>query len=139
MPLVGAALMPHGSQALEELHDPLYERFRKTHDGLVFAPRGLARVPAETAVVLTPHGIRAENLVTVSTSETMRGVISEGQEILDETFEVDCALAAAIAEQAGGRGLSTAKIAAGASSGPRSQLPMELRFPCICCAKPWRG
>ncbi len=125
MPLVGAALMPHGSQALEELHDPLYERFRKTHDGLVFAARGLARVPAGTAVVLTPHGIRAENMVTVSISETMRGVLSEGKEILDETFEVDRALAAAIAEQAERCGLSTAKIAAGASSGPHSQLPMD--------------
>ncbi len=125
MPLVGAALMPHGSQALEELHDPLYERFRKTHDGLAAAAQGLSRSPAETAVVLTPHGIRAENMVTISSSETVRGVLNAGTETLDETFGVDRALADAIAEEAGRRGLIIAKIAAGASSGPFSQLPLD--------------
>lgn len=125
MPLVGAALMPHGSQALEELHDPLYERFRKIHDGLAAAAQGLARSPAETVVVLTPHGIRAENMITISTSETLRGVLSEGDETLDETFAVDRALADAIAEETERRGLASAKIAAGASSGPYSQLPLD--------------
>ena len=125
MSLVGAALMPHGSQALEELHDPLYARFKKTHDGLAAAAQELSRFPADTAVVLTPHGIRADNMVTISASETIRGVLGEAPETLDETFSVDRGLAESIVEEAARRGLAMAKIAAGASSGPYSQLPMD--------------
>lgn len=125
MPCVAAALMPHGSQALEELHDALYPRFRKTHDGLAAAAHGLSQRPASTAVVLTPHGIRAENMVTIAVSETMRGVIREGEYVLDETFLVDRALSDAIAQHAESQGFPLAKIAAGASSGPHCQLPMD--------------
>lgn len=125
MPLTAAALMPHGSQAVPELQDPEWARFRRVTEGLQGAAATLAAYPAVTAIVLTPHGIRADNQITISVSENVRGVLGEEHQLLEEIFPVDQPLADAIAAHAEANGLATARLAYGASSGPYSQLPLD--------------
>lgn len=125
MPLVACALMPHGSQAIPEIQDPAFPRFQKVTEGLQRTAALLVKTPATTAVVLTPHGIRAENAMTISDSETVRGVLDETAVPLEEIFRVNRPLARAIFEAAETRGFSMAALSAGASSGPHCQLPLD--------------
>ncbi len=125
MPLVACALMPHGSQAVPEIQDPDLPRFHKVTEGLQGAAEMLMKRPATTAVVLTPHGIRAENAMTISDSETVRGVLEETAVPLDEIFRVNRPLARAIFEEAESREFPMAALSAGASNGPHCQLPLD--------------
>ncbi|MCL5116414.1 MAG: extradiol ring-cleavage dioxygenase [Firmicutes bacterium] len=125
MPIVAAALMPHGSEAIPELNAPNFAKFRRVSEGLDAAAEWLSRYPARTAVVLTPHGLRADNMITVSISETVRGILESDSQRVDDTFPVNRALAQHIAAATVAHDLPTASIAYGASSGPFSQLPLD--------------
>lgn len=126
MPIVGSALMPHGTQAIEELGDPQYPRFAPVADGLKAVSRRLRQYPATTAVIITPHGIRAEGMVSVSVSETTKGVLTGDEgETLGETYPINIPLGLEIASAIESRGLGVARLAYGASSGWHCQLPLD--------------
>lgn len=125
MPLCAAAIMPHGSEAIVELQSPNLMQFETITQGLSRAAEALSHYPATTAIVLTPHGIRAEGKMTISVSETVRGVIEEGVQRLEETFPVNQALARQIAADFKSADVDSAELAYGASSGPFCQLPMD--------------
>ncbi|NMP22122.1 hypothetical protein [Sulfobacillus harzensis] len=125
MALVACALMPHGSQAVPEIRDPDFPRFQTVTEGLQQAARILGENPARTAVILTPHGIRAENMMTISDSETVRGVLDETDTPLVEVFSVNRPLARSILQEAEGHGFPMAALSAGASNGPHCQLPLD--------------
>ena len=125
MPLVFAAILPHGSEAIPELAGADPSRFERVREGLEEAARVFRRQTIDLVVVATPHGIRVENAVALSASERTAGVIEEGGRRVEADYAVDVDWARTLSERAEKQGIRTALLAYGASSGPASRLPMD--------------
>lgn len=72
MPLVFAAILPHGSDIVAELSDDP-QRMARTRAAMREAGRRFRDASPETTIVLTPHGLVLENAVTVSACDRAEG------------------------------------------------------------------
>src|SRR4051812_12346677 len=92
MPLIFACIAPHGDEILPELQPKtIMETTRQTM--LTLGSR-LEALRPDTVIVLTPHGIRVENMISVSVSERAEGKLNE---VVQVAFDVDQQLAGQIA------------------------------------------
>lgn len=118
--------MPHGGEAIPELAGDRYELFGPTRRGLEQAGAVVREARPDIIVIATPHGIRAEGRVALSYSERTEGTMSgPGDVSLTMICRVHQDLAQDLSHTAESRGIPTALLAYGASSGPHSCLPMD--------------
>jgi aromatic ring-opening dioxygenase LigB subunit len=125
VPLTFAAILPHGSEAIPALRGPDGAAFEPVADKLREAGRLFSAHPASIVVVATPHGTRVEGQVAVSASERTEGVVEDHGHALRFAYPVDAGFARQLARLAGERGIPTALLGYGASSGPWNCLPLD--------------
>jgi aromatic ring-opening dioxygenase LigB subunit len=121
MPLVFGAIAPHGSQIIPELA-PTPEEAAGTRAAMLTLERRLAAHAPETIIVLTPHGIRIDGAMCISTAYRAEGSLAP-QVAVD--FAVDRELAEAIAVESAAEGVPVARATYGASAGPACCIPLD--------------
>lgn len=124
MPLIFAAIAPHGSQAVFAPNDKP-EAGKSLRQSLSQLGSQLAELAPQCIVLLTPHGIRTEGAFAVSYSQFMEGALREGDQEISGRIAVDKKLASHIIEQATMKGIPAVGVGYGAASGPHSTLPLD--------------
>lgn len=94
MPLVFAAIAPHGGDVIEEIADDP-ETMRATRAAMQELGRRCAAARPETIVVLNPHGVVVQSAVTVGIAEMAYGVLAGKR---GRRVEVRCAVDNELAE-----------------------------------------
>ena len=98
MPLVCAAIAPHGGEVVAELaDDPTL--MQQTRTAMQELGRRFHRAAPQTIVILTPHGIVAKGAVTLSGVGWAQGVLGEGRQKISAGFAVDLSFAESILEE----------------------------------------
>lgn len=121
MPLVFAAIAPHGSQIIPQLATHP-EEAAATRQAMFTLERRLAAHAPETIIVLTPHGIRIDGAVCLSVSHRAEGSLGPAVAV---DFAVDRELAEAIAAESAAEGVPVARAIYGASAGPACCIPLD--------------
>ena len=140
MPFVAAALMSHGSEALPEFG---LAEFAPAFSHQSAVATQIAHCSPETLVVVTPHGVRSEGMMTVSYSETVEGILDtpSGQRLRD-IYSVNRSLAERFWQQPGPT--QTAALGYGATTGEHNRIPLDwgahvpLRFVQMFLPTPFR-
>ncbi len=121
MPLIFGCIAPHGFQCLPEL-TPSPDEAAATRRALTALGDRLAALRPETVIVVTPHGIRIDGAISISTAERAAGEL--GPDVAVD-FRVDQDLAEAIAVESGHENVPVARCIYGASSGPQCCIPLD--------------
>jgi aromatic ring-opening dioxygenase LigB subunit len=104
MPLVFAAIAPHGSMAIAEWCKPKdRELAAKTRAAMEQLGRRFAAASPEVTVVLTPHNIHVERAMAVVLAGTMAGTLENGAAPIAMRVPVDRDLAIAVVVAIGRR------------------------------------
>ncbi len=116
--------MSHGSEALPEYNPETFPAFAATYDHQTAVARKIEEKRPDTLIVVTPHGVKSEGMVSLSYSQTVEGLleIADGSFVRD-VYPVDHALAEDI-----WRGIGPHQISAlgyGATSGEFNRLPLD--------------
>ncbi|MCL6596721.1 MAG: extradiol ring-cleavage dioxygenase [Firmicutes bacterium] len=126
--LVFACIAPHGSECVESLGAPARSRAAATREAMGRLAAQARSAAVETWLVVTPHAVRVEGAMAISDTERAEGRVEaagpEGRPLAWEAA-VDRGLARTLAERARARGVTTALVGYGASSGPGSVYPMD--------------
>jgi aromatic ring-opening dioxygenase LigB subunit len=125
LPLVYAAVAPHGSEAIPLLSGNNTERFSRTTGGLRELARRLRRADPDTVIIATPHGIRIDGAVSISTASYAAGELTDHGAAFRVTCEGDPPLARNIVEQARREGIPAAGVVFGTAEGPLSVMPLD--------------
>lgn len=120
MPIVCAAIAPHGGLAVPELSTDLRQG-ATTRASMQELGRRFAAAKPETVFLITPHGIRIDGAFAVSGSWTARGEIGP----IKQEFEVDRDLAHAIVQACERHDVPAGLVSTGGSSGPASTVPLD--------------
>ncbi|PSR25132.1 MAG: hypothetical protein C7B47_12910 [Sulfobacillus thermosulfidooxidans] len=125
MSLTGVALMSHGTEALIHFLDPHHSlAFHDTCSHQIDVASKIAAKSPETLVVITPHGVRAEGMITISYAEWVEGHLDiHPSQPLHDTYAVNRPLAEHLIHSLGP--VSTAAISYGASAGEFNRLPLD--------------
>ncbi len=93
MPLVFAAIMPHGGEIIPELaDDPAL--MAHTRSGMLSIGTTFAEENIDTVIVITPHGLIYEGHISVSCCMSASGVLDGPRgEKVGATFSIDQSLA----------------------------------------------
>lgn len=125
MPLVFAAIAPHGGIAIAEACSP------ERRDLAVVTRRGMEELGRrseaarpEVAIVLTPHNIHVAGAMAVVTAGWVAGAL-EGSPDVALRVPTDRALAAAIADAIGAEGIPVAGVSYGANDTVSATFPMD--------------
>ncbi|HLN61592.1 MAG TPA: hypothetical protein VK464_08585 [Symbiobacteriaceae bacterium] len=121
MPLVFACIAPHGGQILPEFAAGPDDA-AATRNAMREIGRRMEGARPDTVVILTPHGIRIEGMICISVSARAEGDMGRGVTV---DFDVDQALAGAIADQSEAAGVPVARCIYGASAGPSCCIPLD--------------
>lgn len=122
--LVFGCIVPHG-EVIPELAGPNADRTLPTRRAYEEVGRRMAAARPDTLLLITPHGIRIEDSVCVSTCDRVAGSLSENGATVNVDMAVDKDLARTICTGAEAAGVPTAKAIYGASSGPSSCIPLD--------------
>ena len=93
MPLVFAAIMPHGGEIIPELaDDPAL--MARTRSGMLSIGTAFAHENIDTVIVITPHGLIYEGHISVSCCSSASGVLDGPRGVrIGATFSIDQSLA----------------------------------------------
>ncbi len=120
MPIVCAAIAPHGGLSIPELStDPA--QGATTRASMEELGRRFAAARPDTIFLITPHGIRIEGAFAVSGGWKARGEIGP----IRQEFDVDVDLSRAIVDSCTRRGVPAALVSTGGSAGPSSTVPLD--------------
>lgn len=128
MPLVFGCIVPHGDMipdASGVSHAPATEK------AMTEIGRRMQAAHPDTVVVITPHGIRADNAFAVSFSEraagTLEGTVveTEGSKPVGVDIAVDQELARAIQTAAKDENIQVVAVHYGATTGPHDSYPLD--------------
>lgn len=126
--LVYACIAPHGSEAVESLGAPARDRAAATRAAFGYLAERAREARVTRWVVATPHAVRVEGAMALSDTErAVCELAPAGPEgvALRLDLGVDRNLVASLAEHAAVRGVPTARVGYGGSSGPGSRYPMD--------------
>ncbi len=93
MPLVFAAIMPHGGEIIPELaYDPTVMAL--TRSGMERIATAFAEAEVETVIVITPHGLIYDGKISVSFCRSASGFLDGPTGVrVGATFRIDTTLA----------------------------------------------
>ena len=99
MPLVFAAIMPHGGEIIPELaDDPAL--MARTRSGMLSIGTAFAHENIDTVIVITPHGLIYEGHISVSCCSSASGVLDGPRgDRIGATFSIDRSLASRLLKQ----------------------------------------
>ena len=123
MPLVFAAIAPHGFPIIPELSDDA-EGALKTRAAMEDLGRRCAAARPEVIVVAGPHGVRVDGMICLADVARCAGALHWGDRTVEMNVPVDGELTDRIAEAARRRGIPIAM--AGFAGNRRSQSAMPL-------------
>ncbi len=125
MSLTAVALMSHGTEALRHFLDPHYSlMFHDTCSHQIDVANKISAKKPETLVVITPHGVRAEGMITISYAEWVEGHLDiYPSQPLHDTYAINRPLAEHLIQSLGP--ILTAAISYGASAGEFNRLPLD--------------
>lgn len=99
MPLVFAAIAPHGGEIVPQLTDNL-ALMAKTRAAMQELGRRFAAAQIDTVIVLTPHGIALEGSLSIGGTRHAAGIVEgEGGRQIKAAFEGDLTLVEAILQR----------------------------------------
>jgi len=125
VPLVFAAIAPHGGIAIAEACTPEQIQLAAvTRRGMEELGRRSARANPDVAIVLTPHNIHVEGAMAVITSGTIAGAL-EGHPAVALRIAVDRDLALAVREAIAADGTPVAGVSYGANDAAAASFPMD--------------
>jgi len=124
MPLVSAAILPHGTAAIPGFREGRAD-FSDVTRGMKKASSLVAGRNPQTIVIVSPHNLRIRGKMTVVRTESCAGVLEEGRKRLSLAWKCDVALADSILELAEKRGLPVVAVNFGTDSGPESRMPLD--------------
>jgi aromatic ring-opening dioxygenase LigB subunit len=138
MPLVFAAIAPHGGLAIEELCAPEdREVALATRRGLEELGRRFDAAKPETVVVITPHNIHVDGAMAVITAGKLKGELREGgagrgafdpnagRNSVSLEIPTDRALAQRALESLGAAGIPAVGVSYGANDPAAGVFPMD--------------
>ena len=120
MPIVCAAIAPHGGLAIPELSTDLSQG-ATTRASMQELGRRFAAAKPDTIFLITPHGIRIEGAFAVSGGWKAKGEIGP----IKQEFDIDVDLSRAIVDQSNKNGVPAGLVSTGGSSGPSSTVPLD--------------
>ncbi|HUQ16367.1 MAG TPA: hypothetical protein VM070_01120 [Candidatus Saccharimonadales bacterium] len=125
MPLVFAAIAPHGGIAIAEACPPgLRDQAVVTRRGMEELGRRFATARPAVAIVLTPHNIHVEGAMAVVTAGWVAGSL-EGSPEVALRLRTDRALATAVADALDAAGIPAVRVSYGANDAAAATFPMD--------------
>ena len=126
MPLVFAAIAPHGSMAIAEWCKPAErELAARTRAAMEELGRRFAATSPDVTIVLTPHNIHVERGMAVVLAGTMSGTLESGAMPIAMRVPVERELGIAIAAAVGEAGVPIAAVSYGANDTAAAVFPMD--------------
>jgi aromatic ring-opening dioxygenase LigB subunit len=126
MPLVFAAIAPHGSMAITEWCKPEERAFAaRTRAAMEELGRRFAASSPDVTVLLTPHNIHVERAMAVVLSGTMAGTLEGGAMPISLRAPVDREFAIAIAVAVADAGVPIVAVSYGANDTAAAVFPMD--------------
>jgi aromatic ring-opening dioxygenase LigB subunit len=121
MPLIHACIAPHAGDLIPETVADL-NTVKTTRESMYALGEKLQALAPEVIVIVNPHGFRVQGALSVSVAE--RATADWAPDVkLD--FEMDSALANAIADKATEMNVPVVKYIYGASGGPECFIPLD--------------
>jgi aromatic ring-opening dioxygenase LigB subunit len=124
MPLVFAAMAPHGWPTIPALSDDA-EGALQTRRALLELGRRAKAAGTEVVIVATPHGIRVEGAICVADVARGAGILRWAGRQIEMSVPMDEALPSAIVATARADGLSVARAAFAGNNRPQSVVPLD--------------
>lgn len=125
MPLVFAAIAPHGGIAIADACPPeRREQAAVTRRGMEELGRRYEAARPDVAIVLTPHNIHVEGAMAVVTAGWVAGSL-EGSPHVALRVPTDRALAAACADAIAREGIPVSRVSYGANDAAAATFPMD--------------
>ena len=124
MPLVFAAMTPHGWPTIPALSDAAAGALQ-TRQAMQEVGRRATAVGVEVLVLATPPGLRVEGAVCVADVVRGAGVLGWAGRQIEMCVPVDETLTGAIVSAARTRGLPVARVALAGNSRPQSVVPLD--------------
>jgi len=126
VPIVFAAIAPHGSMAIAEWCKPEERDLAaKTRAAMEELGRRFATATPDVTVVLTPHNIHVERRMAVVVAGALTGTLEGGATPISMRVPVDRDMAIAIATAAGAIGVRVAAVSYGANDAAAAVFPMD--------------
>jgi aromatic ring-opening dioxygenase LigB subunit len=126
MPLVFAAIAPHGSMAIAEWCKPEdRELAARTRAAMEELGRRFAAASPDVTVVLTPHNIHVERGMAVVLAGEMAGTLDAGAAPISMRVPVDRDMAIAVTATVGEAGVAVAAVSYGANDTAAAVFPMD--------------
>jgi aromatic ring-opening dioxygenase LigB subunit len=126
MPLVFAAIAPHGSMAIAEWCKPEdRELAARTRAAMEELGRRFAAASPDVTVVLTPHNIHVERGMAVVLAGEMVGTLDAGAAPISMRVPVDRDMAIAVTATVGEAGVPVAAVSYGANDTAAAVFPMD--------------
>jgi aromatic ring-opening dioxygenase LigB subunit len=121
MSLIYACIAPHAGDLIPEtVPDP--SLVKQTRDAMVEMGTHLQALRPDVVVIANPHGFRVQNAMSISIAERAVADWSPGVKL---EFEMDPALANAIADRAEKMSVPVVRYIYGASGGPECFIPLD--------------
>jgi aromatic ring-opening dioxygenase LigB subunit len=124
MPLVFAAIAPHGWPTIPALSDDA-EGALQTRRALLELGRRAKAAGTEVVVLATPHGVRVEGAICVADVARGAGILQWAGRQIEMNVPVDAGQTAAIVAGARASGLPVAKAAFAGNDRPQSVVPLD--------------
>lgn len=125
MPLVFAAIAPHGGIAIAEACAPeRRDQAAVTRRGMEELGRRYDAARPEVAIVLTPHNVHVEGAMAVVTAGWVAGSL-EGSPDVALRVPTDRGLAIAVAAAIAGEGIPVSRVSYGANDAAAATFPMD--------------
>jgi aromatic ring-opening dioxygenase LigB subunit len=121
MPLIHASIAPHAGDLIPETV-PDQNIVKRTREAMQKMGKHLQALNPEVIVIVNPHGFRVQNAMSISIAE--RAVADWSADVKLE-FEMDSALANAIADRAEEMNVPVVRYIYGASGGPECFIPLD--------------
>lgn len=124
MPLVSAAILPHGGAAIPGFKEGEAD-FSEVRRGMKEAVGMVMSREPQTVVIASPHNLRIAGNMAVVTAENCAGRLEEGSKRVTVARKCDVGLAKSIYAIATKRKLPLVAVNFGTSSGPESKMPLD--------------
>jgi len=124
LPLVSAAIMPHGTAAIPGFTEGKSD-FSEVRKGMRAAASVVAATGPQTVVLASPHNLRIKGKMAVVTAENLGGSLEEGKKKVALGWKCDLRFAKELYSLADRRGLPVVSVNFGTSEGRESRMPLD--------------
>jgi aromatic ring-opening dioxygenase LigB subunit len=126
MPLVFAAIAPHGDLAIPEACAPdQRDLAAATQSGMRELERRAKAANPDVVIVLTPHNIHVTGAMAVIISAHIAGSLAEASEPVSLDCEVDQSTALAVLDALHGEGIPAVGVSYGGNVAEEAVMPMD--------------